>query len=405
MYRVILSCLSVALALAYVLFSHSEANATYCGETSGRGFKLTKDVGFGDSYEKSLTEDYKAYGACIVSETGQHPIRHGSQAIRFEVRDGDCGYNEGGWSDCAGDRARHELAGRELQQGEYWYSWSLFLPEDFPNVSPTITAMGQFQTTEQDDCPDNGCNEEIFWMFDHENDGLYFKYPKPYDGIYGVRVIEEKHLRGRWNDFVVNAKWASKNGFVNVFVNGTPLVLFQGETSLPNAPMVFKFGIYQSFLSKFLQESQVEQMPIQTAYFDEVRTSRTCDDLNLEDVGYDCQALSAAVEKRKKEIAKKKQEIAAELAKPKYNRTRNNLAMKFECLVKALTEVGHERPLTEQEVDLLIKGLEGNDFYRTKRHLAKLGLSKETVKAHRVALLRLVNFEGTNEAFCAKPLR
>ena len=79
--------------------------------------------------------------------------------------------------------------------------------------------------------------------------------------------------------------------------------------------------------------------------------------------------------------------------------------MKFGCLVKALTEVGHERPLTEQEVDLLIAGLEGNDFYRTKRHLAKLGLLNETVKAHRVALLRLVNLEGTNEAFCAKPLR
>ena len=405
MYKVRRFWLSVGLVLTHFLFSHAGALAMYCGEKPELGFNLTNDVGFGDRYEKSLSQDYKLYGACIVSETGQHPIRDGSEAIRFEVRDGDCGYNEGGWSDCAGDRARHELAGRELEQGEYWYSWSLFLPEDFPNVSPTVTAMGQFQTTQQDDCPESGCDEEIFWMFDHEKDGLYFKYPKFHNGIDGMKLVEESQLRGRWNDFIVHARWDSKDGFVELFVNGTPVVFFQGETGLPNAPMVFKFGIYQSFLSRYQQESQVEKMPIQIAYFDEVRTSKRCDGLGLEDIGYDCQVLSEAVKQKKLEIVKREQEIATELAKPKYDRTRNNLAMKFRCLAMALTEIGHERPLTDQEVELLIIGLEGNDFYRTKRHLAKLGLSKETVKAYRVALLRLVNFEGTNEAFCAKPLR
>jgi hypothetical protein len=32
-------------------------------------------------------------------------------------------------------------------------------------------------------------------------------------------------------------------------------------------------------------------------------------------------------------------------------------------------------------------------------------MSKDAVKAHKASLLRLVNFEGTNEAFCAKPVR
>ena len=384
--------------IADLRLAGNKALAMYCGEPSGLGFNLVKDVGFGDRYEKSLSQDYKPYGACIISNSGQHPIRYGSKAIRFEVRDGDCGYNEGGWSDCTGDRARHELAGRELEQAEYWYSWSLFLPEDFPNVFPAITAMGQFQTTQQDDCSVSGCDKEMFWMFDHEKDGLYFKYPTFIDGVPGTKVIEEEQLRGRWNDFIVNAKWASKDGFVHLFVNGTPVFLFKGETSLPNAPITFKFGIYQSLLTKYLKESQVEQMPIQIAYFDEVRTSKTCDGLNLQEVGYNCQALTEAA-------TQKKREIAAELARPKYDRTRNGLDMRLGCLGKALSDIAHERPLTDSEVELLIQGLEGNDFYRNKRHLVKLGLSKEAVKAHRVALLRLVNFEGTNEAFCAKPLR
>lgn len=91
--------------------------------------------------------------------------------------------------------------------------------------------------------------------------------------------------------------------------------------------------------------------------------------------------------------------------KPEYDRTRDGLAMRFGCLGKALSDIGHERPLTDQEVELVIKSLEGNNYYRSKRHLVKLGLSKETVKVHRVALLRLVNYEGTNEAYCNKPLR
>lgn len=91
--------------------------------------------------------------------------------------------------------------------------------------------------------------------------------------------------------------------------------------------------------------------------------------------------------------------------KPEYDRTKSGLAMRFDCLKAALSEAERKTFPTDKAIDELIGGLEGNKHYRTKRHLVKLGLPKETVKAHKAALLRLVNFEGTNEAFCAKPLR
>lgn len=90
---------------------------------------------------------------------------------------------------------------------------------------------------------------------------------------------------------------------------------------------------------------------------------------------------------------------------PKYDRTLVNLRRKFDCLRQALSEEALKTYPTKKEIADLIVGLKDNKFYRTKRHLVKLGLSEKAVKAHKVALLRLVNFEGINEAFCANPLR
>ena len=90
---------------------------------------------------------------------------------------------------------------------------------------------------------------------------------------------------------------------------------------------------------------------------------------------------------------------------PKYDRTLANLRKKFDCLRQALSEEALKTYPTEKEIADLIVGLKDNKFYRTKRHLVKLGLAKEIVEEHKVNLLRLVNFEGTNEAYCEKPIR
>lgn len=89
----------------------------------------------------------------------------------------------------------------------------------------------------------------------------------------------------------------------------------------------------------------------------------------------------------------------------KYDRTREGLSMRFTCLMAALSDRGDAGVPAKGEIERVISGLEGNRHYRTKRHLVKLGLSEAVVKAQKANLLRLVNFEGTNEEFCARPLR
>ena len=88
--------------------------------------KLPKDTASGFKIlTKSLSKNYKKYGMQVVDKKDGHPVRAGQKSIRFEVRDGDCGKDDyGGWSDCKGDRERHELSanqkGDTMSKGEYW---------------------------------------------------------------------------------------------------------------------------------------------------------------------------------------------------------------------------------------------------------------------------------------------
>jgi len=56
---------------------------------------------------------------------------------------------------------------------------------------------------------------------------------------------------------------------------------------------------------------------------------------------------------------------------------------------------------SEKEVRLMIDGLEWNTYSRTKRHLAKLGVSDNTIKSSRKLLLHLVNYEWGADKYCA----
>ena len=53
---------------------------------------------------------------------------------------------------------------------------------------------------------------------------------------------------------------------------------------------------------------------------------------------------------------------------------------------------------------MLLANLEDNEYYRSHRQIVKAGISKEAMNANKQALVRLVNFEGTNEEYCAKPV-
>jgi len=89
----------------------------------------------------------------------------------------------------------------------------------------------------------------------------------------------------------------------------------------------------------------------------------------------------------------------------KYDRSKQSMLTKLNCLKSAQLEAGQSDVLTEEEIELLSTAFEGDDRDKNKNKLIKAGLSPETVKIQKKYLLRLVNFTGSTEAFCEKPIR
>ena len=218
--------------------------------------KLPKDTSSGfKKVHKSLTgKYYKDYGMQVVDKKDGHPVRAGEQSIRFEVRDGDCGKDPDGWSDCKGDRERHELsvAGKKdlMSKGEYWFSWSLFFPKDHQNLWPLSNNYGQF----------------------HQKDGAPVFMFKELRGGYSVvrtigdvdyderRLIRNDDMSGKWHDILINAKWSKKDdGFFKVWVNDKLKYDYKGPTKTKKY-VYEKFGIYSTGVTRYKNYKNLDVM-------------------------------------------------------------------------------------------------------------------------------------------------
>ena len=237
MYMVIIKKLSIIII---VLFS-TNAFANKCTSSFSKSFSISSDVGFGNQYKKSLFNNFKKHGVCIVEKSKGHPTRLGQQSLRFEVKSGDCGYNKG-WDDCKKDRERHELSGNRHSDGEYWYAWSIYLPKDFKNIYPTKLAMGQFHQSKG----------HVVWLFQNA-DGGYFVDNHVYGRTFGHdRILNQKEMLGRWNDILINANWTDKKiGFFRVWVNGKLAFKYNGPTKSKGKKVYQKFGVYRQYMSRY----------------------------------------------------------------------------------------------------------------------------------------------------------
>ena len=217
--------------------------------------KLPKDTASGFKIlTKSLTgKYYKDYGMQVVDEKDGHPVRSGKKSIRFEVRDGDCGQDEqGGWSDCKGDRERHELSanqkGDTMSKGEYWFSWSLYFPEEHQNLWPLSNNYGQFH---QKDGP------PVF-MFKELRSG-YSVIRTIGDVDYDEkRLIHNDDMKGKWHDILINVKWSKKDdGFFKVWVNDKLKYDYSGPTKTEKY-VYEKFGIYSTGITRYLNYKNLD---------------------------------------------------------------------------------------------------------------------------------------------------
>jgi hypothetical protein len=182
----------------------------------------------------------------------------------FDIRPGDCSENDG-WSDCDNDRERSELTERNKTTGpgkQYWYGWSIYFPEDYPNVYPTKVALGQFH---QDDGPP-------VWMFQNSSGGYHLDQQISGQTIKYFELLSDKELRGQWHQVELHVGWAGDNtGFFNVWINGEQKVQYTGRTMNSDDRSYFKYGIYRTYLTRYMNRNSVNEVPAQKVYYSNVK--------------------------------------------------------------------------------------------------------------------------------------
>lgn len=224
-------------------------------------FGLPKDVGSGNSYEKSLGSGFKKHGVKIVKKQDGFPVREGKKSVRFEVRFGDCGKDKppGKWNDCKEDRQRHELSGRDFK-GKKWVAFSIYLPEDFKNIDPVKLAMGQFHQ--------KGGSPTLMFQFNRY--GYYVDRQLSNMTQQMVKLLDVEDMIGKWNDILIHGNFTKKeSGFYKVWVNNELKYEYNGATTT-GKPNFFKFGIYQTHVSRYSMYEE-RTYPTQVVFFDEIR--------------------------------------------------------------------------------------------------------------------------------------
>ena len=233
------------------------SDTTYNGDlVSGWEFTLKHSNGF------------MPHGCQIVSSDDGYPTRDGKFSLRFEVRDGDCNSNQG-WNDCETDRSRHELTqgGNHLQDhqyegNEYWYKWSVLMPDRPIKQGKAIAFIGQF----------NSDNAARFYIEDFSKGVGYRFNDVDYNILEQNILIKNKYVRSQWTDIEIHALWTStEEGFIKIYVNEDLTRTVKGPNMDGTERIYFDFGIYNAFLSK----CDCEKMPTQVVYFDGIRRGGT----------------------------------------------------------------------------------------------------------------------------------
>jgi len=188
-------------------------------------------------------------------------VRQGKGAARITLHHGDqMGKERGTILERAELMEARELWARE--DSSYSYSFSLFLPRDFP-VLPNRLILAQWKQ----DCPDANCDPASPVIALRYEAGLLcmtVQAAPAKDTVY--RLGDE--IRNRWLDFRVRIRFSrSADGWFNASLNGRQIVEYRGPTAYPPhygykdpGRFYFKMGLYRNQLPETM-----------TIYVDEYR--------------------------------------------------------------------------------------------------------------------------------------
>ncbi len=200
-----------------------------------------------DTLNKIWTNDKFIPGALNMQS---HHVRTGKKAATLTLHQGDQIDQEKGTKFERAELIESKIL-NSSENLNYEYSFSLFLPDNFPNV-PTRLVIAQWkQKCSLGDCVPNNPLIAVRYV----SGELFITLQT---GIESERVVMYKiseNLLNKWNDFKFQIRFSEKqNGRLIVWLNEKKVVNFSGMTAYPIAnstgykdPKVFyfKFGLYR----------------------------------------------------------------------------------------------------------------------------------------------------------------
>ena len=239
------SCMKKLLLLLILSFFSAQG---YASSSTAKSLKFELDT------ENGKLEDY----SYITDPTGNfdkvHKFTTGSECgSKTRDIDWDNMVGEMETSDCGENSVRSQMVEQvwednrpgDIQPKYQWYSWDVYLPEDFPIQDSGKLLLGEFHNGE--------CAHISFTSQGGEDKGvLHFETMKLWNGdckaTSRIPITQIQDMRGKWTNFHLEMKWENnETGLANLWLNGKQVLAYKGRTlTLQKENLNFMlFGLYQ----------------------------------------------------------------------------------------------------------------------------------------------------------------
>lgn len=220
---------------------------------------INQDALGGIVFENVNKYNNKSYGSLIVNKSNGYPVYDGNESVRFEVRNGDCGWNDQ-FSDCATDRSRSELF-ESLPQTEYGkvisYTERIYIPNQ-TNFKPTgnNNLLVLTQVNFSDTLNTFGA---LTYLVMGNNNTLLIRTHKEFSWIGLNDYVITTTPFDKWITIRYDIKVSKDNdGEIKVYINDKLLFIENRPTVITKSGKVLmKFGIYNSFRGGLNYSTQV----------------------------------------------------------------------------------------------------------------------------------------------------
>lgn len=210
----------------------------------------------------------------------------GSTAIAFQLNDGECGVEEGKWSDCDNDRERTELNfKKEKAKQEKWYRFHIKFTDSHNNIAPASLSLMQWKRYSKP--------SRTMIQFQQTSAGLVLNRNGETFRDANIMLVHEKDLYNRWIEIIFNTNWHpdENKGFMKVWVDGQLKFDHKGPSHADTADVSMRVGIYSAFLGRYRALYPDTPIPTREVIYDGIRASRTC--MKLLENSEKCESLNA----------------------------------------------------------------------------------------------------------------